>query len=89
MRGTNLRTGILSRFQSARARKHAVACSRKMLLQDLCERIYFDYNNNKRVPHGTFKIIIDEYKDDFPTLNIAMLKVSFGRLKKKKKGCIS
>ena len=57
-----------------------------MLLQDLCERIYFDYNNNnKRVPHGTFKMIIDEYKDDFPTLNIAMLKVSFGRFKKKNK----
>ena len=66
--------------------KQSLIASRKKIIDHLCEVIYQIYTaNNNKIPYRTFTSIVEQYKQDFPTLKASMLSMAFCRYKKKRK----
>ena len=66
--------------------KQSLIASRKRMIQHLCEIVYQMYTaNNNKIPYRTFHNIVEQNKEDFPTLKVPMLSMAFCRYKKKKR----
>ena len=58
--------------------RRAAIQTRKELMNEICKRIFEIYTeNNNKIPHRTFKTIVEDYQQSFPTLKVPIISMAF------------